>query len=64
MDNILGLCIVAYLMGNLIGRLELGEGKESEVSAKNDKEMIRKWNERRRSFGMEEHKILDESRRG
>ena len=59
MDNILGLCIVAYLMGNLIGRLELGDEPEYKVSAKNDREMVKKWNERRRSFGMEEHKILD-----
>ena len=64
MDNILGLCVIAYLIGNLIGRSELEDEPECKISAKNDKEMVRKWNERRRSCGMEEHKILDESRKG
>ena len=59
MDNILGLCVMAYLVGQLIGRSELEGEPECKISAKNDREMVKKWNERRRSYGMGEHKILD-----
>jgi hypothetical protein len=59
MDNILPMCIVAYIIGQLVGRSEFDEEPEYKISAKNDREMIEKWNERRRKCGMEEHEILD-----